>query len=239
MSTAANLTSIATIVSVNGEAFARGTDGSVRRLATGDSIYENEIVFTLANGQVELAFVDGHSATILGSESYQLTLETLAATQPVQGELAIAAAGETGKVVQTLAEGGDILEGLQAPAAGGAANNEGNTFVRLLRITEGVTPIGFEFPVNPTEAIRVPAGAAVLGQAAPPEEPENGYPIANPASAILDDEGLRGGIAGGIGDVAGEAASAAAVLPLPPWMPRQARWELKLSLSRGMTVPIP
>lgn len=82
MSTTTNLQKAATIVSLTGEAFARGTDGAVRRLAAGDVILENEIIFTLTNGRVELALADGHIAAIQASESCLIGPETMVATSP-------------------------------------------------------------------------------------------------------------------------------------------------------------
>lgn len=211
MSAMTNLQKVATVVSLDGEAFARSTDGAVRRLAAGDAILENEIVFTLANGQVGLAFTDGHTAAIQSSESYLIGPETMVATSPDVYEAGIAAAAEVGKVVQALEQGGDILEELEAPAAGGGAEDSGNSFVRLMRIVEPVTPVGYEFPLGAVEQIRAPEGEAIPEEETP-EEPENGFPSANPVAVTLDDEGLHG-IAGGTGDVAGEAVSANATLP--------------------------
>ena len=194
MSTAAPQV-VATVISVTGVAFARNADGAVRRLAAGDAVLEGETVFTLAGGEVELAFADGHHATILASESYMMGPEAMVATSPGAGEAAIAAAGEVGKVVAALEQGGDILEGLEAPAAGGAGGeNSGNDFVRLLRIAEGVTPVGYEYPLNTLEEIRAPEGDAI-----PEEGGENGLPSAGEASATVDDDGV-GGNAGGTGD---------------------------------------
>jgi hypothetical protein len=195
---------IATVVSVSGMAFARNADGAVRRLTAGDIILEGEIVFTLADGQVELAFSDGHHTTILPSESYLLGPEAMIATSPSSGDAAIQAAGEVGKVVQALEGNGDILEELDPTAAGAAAaGNHGHSFVRLLRITEPLTPVGYEFPLNPFGNIHAPAFEGIPG--------ENGKPTAGISDATLDDEGL-GGIAGGTGDVAGEASSISGIL---------------------------
>jgi hypothetical protein len=213
MSTATTSKVVANVISVSGEAFVRSTDGVVRRLAAGDAILEGEIVFTLANGHIELAFQDGHIAAALGSESYMIGPETMVATSPDAYEAAITAAGEVGRVVQALEEGGDILEGLEAPAAGAGAENSGNSFVRLLRIVEPVTPVGYEYPINAAGQIRAPEGDAIPEEEpGEPEEPENGFPSARPVAVILDDEGLHG-VAGGTGDVAGEAVSANAYLP--------------------------
>ncbi len=191
MSTA---TPVATVISVTGMAFARSADGAVRRLSAGDTILEGETVFTLAGGELELAFADGHHATILASESYLIGPEAMVATSPGTGEAAITAAGEVGKVIAALEQGGDILEGLQAPAAGGAANNDGNNFVRLLRIVEPVTPIEYEFPVNTSEQIRAPEGDVT-----PQEEQANGQPSAGASEATVDDDAI-GGNPGGTGD---------------------------------------
>lgn len=215
MSTTTTSRAVANVVSVSGEAFARSADGAVRRLAAGDVILEGEIVFTLANGQIELAFQDGRIAAALGSESYMIGPETMVATSPDAYEAAITAAAEVGRVVQALDEGGDILEGLEPTAAGaGAGEDSGNSFVRLLRIVEPVTPVGYEFGVNPSEQIRAPEGDAIAEkEPGEPEEPENGYPNAAPVAVTLDDEGLHSGIAGGAGDVAGEAIGTTAFLP--------------------------
>lgn len=210
MSTVLNLQKVATVVSTNGEAFARSADGAVRRLAAGDVILENETVFTLADGQVMLAFADGHTSSILASESYLMGPETMVATSPDAYAASIAATSEVGRVIQALEEGADILQQLEAPAAGAAAENSGNSFVRLLRIVEPVTPVSYEFGVNPSEAIRAPEGEAIPEEKE--EEPVNGLPSANPVAVTLDDEGLHG-IAGGIGDVPGEQAGATAFLP--------------------------
>lgn len=213
MGTTTNLQKAATLVSLTGEAFARGADGAVRRLAAGDVILENEVVFTLANGQIGLAFTDGRTAAIQASESYLIGPETMVATSPDVYEAAIAAAAEIGKVVQALEEGGDILEELEAPAAGAGAEDSGNSFVRLLRIVEPVTPVGYEYPLNAVGQIRAPEGDAIIEEEpGESEEPENGFPRAAAVAVVLDDEGLHG-IAGGAGDVAGEAVSANAMLP--------------------------
>ena len=54
-------------------------------------------------------------------------------------------------VIQAIEQGRDINEVLEETAAGliGAAGNEhGSTFVNLLRIVEGVTPLSYEYPVG-------------------------------------------------------------------------------------------
>ncbi len=194
MSTASQSQVVATVISVTGVAFARNADGAVRRLAAGDSILEGETVFTLAGGEVELAFADGHHATILASESYLIGPEAMVATSPDAGEAAITAAGEVGRVITALEEGGDILEGLEAPAAGGAGEDSGNDFVRLLRIVEPVTPVDYEYPLNAVGPIEAPEGDVI------PEEGENGLPSAGEAEATVDDDGIGGNTAVGAGD---------------------------------------
>jgi len=178
---------VATVISVSGMAFARNADGAVRRLAAGDTILEGETVFTLAGGEIELAFADGHNATILASESYLMGPEAMIATSPDAGEAAITAAGEVGKVVTALEEGGDILEGLEAPAAGGPGENSGNDFVRLLRIVEPVSPVGYEYPLNTVGEIRAPEGDVIPQE----EEPVNFFPNAGNASNAIDEDDIN------------------------------------------------
>lgn len=51
--------SIATVVTITGQAWARDPDGNLRELAVGDVLEEGETLVTSSNGNVQLDFDDG------------------------------------------------------------------------------------------------------------------------------------------------------------------------------------
>ena len=75
---------VATVISVEGQAFARTPAGQMRALKAGDVIREGETIVTLAGGQVQLAFVDGHILTVLPNETYHFSAETSTNTRPAK-----------------------------------------------------------------------------------------------------------------------------------------------------------
>ena len=151
---------VATVISVEGQAFARTPAGQMRALKAGDVIREGETIVTLAGGQVQLAFVDGHILSVLPNETYHFSAETSASTRPSAAEASLAA-GDIERVIQALERGENIDDVLDPTAAGvdGAGENSGNGFVRLLRIVEGV---GSE---------ELPFGTAFVGARALQEDP--------------------------------------------------------------------
>ena len=144
------MTTAATVVSLSGEAFARSADGSMRRLSAGDKIQQGEVVITSAGAQVNLLTADGQTMAVGGQESLQFGPESTQATAPGAAEAAVAGAPGEIDVAQLLEQ--------EAAAAGLGAGGEngGNSFVRLLRITEELTPLSYEFP-NPAEGEILPA----------------------------------------------------------------------------------
>ena len=153
---------IATVVTIKGEAYARNQQGEMRLLKVGDALYQGETVVTKAGGQVELAFADGHVMAVLPNETFQLSPEAVAGMRPAQEEAAVSAA-DIQKVIQAIEQGLPIDEQLAAAAAGvsGAGENAGHSFVRLLRIAEGVEPLAYQFPYPQEVVIREPVGIVV------------------------------------------------------------------------------
>ncbi|MFP5418618.1 MAG: retention module-containing protein, partial [Gammaproteobacteria bacterium] len=140
---------IATVIAVEGQAFARDPSGQMRPLKAGDVLLEGDTVVTLAGGQVQLAFLDGHMLTLLPNESFKFTAETSPTSRPEVAEASLPA-GEADRIIQALDRGEDIDAQLEDTAAGlaGGGDNSGNGFVRLLRIAEslGGTPFQFTSP---------------------------------------------------------------------------------------------
>jgi hypothetical protein len=142
---------VATVISVEGQAFARDPAGQMRPLRAGDVLREGDSIVTLPGGQVQLAFLDGKLLTLLPDETFQFSAETAPTSRPDVAEASLPA-GEAERIIQALERGEDIDAQLEETAAGlnGGADNAGNSFVRLLRIAEGVDPLAFQFETRDT-----------------------------------------------------------------------------------------
>ncbi|MDP1863948.1 MAG: retention module-containing protein, partial [Thiobacillus sp.] len=137
---------VATIISVEGQAFARNPAGQMRAIKAGDVLLEGDTVVTMPGGLVQLAFLDGHMLTLLPNETFKFTAETSPTSRPDIAEASLPA-GEAERVIQALERGENIDDQLDPTAAGldGGSNNSGNDFVRLLRIVEDISPLDFQF----------------------------------------------------------------------------------------------
>lgn len=130
---------VAVVKNVTGQAWARSQDGSQRLLANGDKLYAGEVIITGQNANIELVYNDG-SMRIPANERIALTADAA-------GAEAIDAAVSDNSVSDMLAllEGdGDLLEQIEAPAAGNeGGSNDGVNFIRLTRLAEVFDPITF------------------------------------------------------------------------------------------------
>ncbi|MDR5866004.1 retention module-containing protein, partial [Halomonas koreensis] len=193
---------IATVVSITGQAWARDEAGNLRELSVGDALQEGETLVTSDNGRVALDFGDGLEPTVIeGGQEVAMTSD-LAADEPVASEEASAQDDDIEALLAAIEEGeGDLLEDLDATAAGaGAAGGVegGHGFVRLMRITEGVDPLAYQFGANALDgADQVEIAPSIVAE-------EDSVPTAGESSALVDDEGLAGGIDGGVGDDVGQ-----------------------------------
>lgn len=184
---------IASVANIHGEAFARNLEGETRRLLAGDSIMQGETVMTSSGGMLELLTEDGQIVTVNSQESYFFGSETAHATAPTPDEAGLFDAEEPKVVIQpeqaAAADFDQLLED-EATAAGlgvAAGGRGGSTFVRLLRISEDITPLAYEFPSEsggtllPTNA---PAGIESFDEVSPPvvEPPVD----STPPSVIVD-----------------------------------------------------
>jgi len=129
---------IATVVAVIGQAWVRTSDGRLRELRPGDSLNEGEVIITAPGGQVELDFGDGTFLELTQDQTLAITRELANFSAPTEEEGSVAP-DTIDKIIQALDQGQDIDLDLEAPAAGGG-NEEGNSFVRLMRIVELTDP---------------------------------------------------------------------------------------------------
>lgn len=133
------------VVSVQSAAFVVGTDGAVRAAKPCTKLAMGETLVTAANARVELAAEDG-AVLPVGPQTQLKVDEQLfasAAPAPQQGALT---SDTIERVIDTLTGGGTLEEELEAPAAGAGAGgtSDGSSFVRLLRVVEGVDPLAFD-----------------------------------------------------------------------------------------------
>lgn len=172
------MSAAATVVSVQGEAFARSPNGTMRRLSNGDTIQQGEVVITSAGGQVELLTTDGQMLSINSQESMGFGPESTQATAPETTEAAIqTVTGQPGELnVEQLLEQEAAAAGL-----GGGGENGGSSFVRLMRVSEGLTPLSYEFP-NPAEGDLFPAEGLTN---------DNDLPTAGDLTIALDEDDLQ------------------------------------------------
>ncbi|MGM0543951.1 MAG: retention module-containing protein, partial [Pseudomonadota bacterium] len=141
--------SIATVVSITGQAWARDPDGNLRELAVGDTLQEGETLVTSTNGNVQLDFDDGLPPTTIGAdEEVAITNDVDAENAPTEEET-VAQDGEVEALLSALEEeDGDLLELLEATAAGGGAaggGGGGSDFVQLARIEESVQGLQYDY----------------------------------------------------------------------------------------------
>ncbi len=171
----------ATVIALNGQVLAINAAGQVRLLAVGDTLEAGDTVRPAPGASIQLATDDGRTIALDADEALLLGTDT-----PVPANPEAAAAIQT--VIEAL-ERGDDLDELDAAAAGlgGGGEGGGSSFVRLLRITEGVTPLEYEYSFTPPESPREIEGASVTvaeeevpPPPPPPPPPVDAIPDANP-----------------------------------------------------------
>ncbi|MFP4252138.1 MAG: retention module-containing protein, partial [Guyparkeria sp.] len=185
--------SIAIVLEVEGDVWARSADGEMRLLRAGDSVFAGETVVTAQDARVSLDLDNGESVQLAGGQSLLMSAEMLAEAEPDSDEQAVTDEGIE-EVLALLEGDGDILEELEAPAAGttGGGGGGGRTIVEVTRIVEQIDPLAFDFagptrqPNEPTPGVTgLDAEAQAAEEPAEPTPPEE----TTPAITInLDDQ---------------------------------------------------
>lgn len=191
---------IATVLSITGQAWARDAEGNLRELRAGDAIQEGETLVTSDNGSVQLDFGDGlEPALIEGGQEIAMTPE-LDANAPVE----VADSSVLDEDLEALLaaldeEDGDLLDILDATAAGaggGGGEGGGHDFVRLARISEAVDPLSFEFGTARTAELTTPEGDGIGTLAAEVIPASAGTVSIGLSDLTLGDEGVVSGVLG-------------------------------------------
>jgi len=161
---------IARVGKVAGEAFARDSEGKLRRLKSGDPIREGEVVQAGAGGEVQLKLADGRDLVVRSNEAAKLDAEVGSPEVPNAGDSALQNNPAGFAKISKAIVGQDGTFSFEDDGGRGqiaSAQKEGHTFVELLRIVESVSPLGFQF-----ETSRSPLGDIVWGFDLRPKVPE-------------------------------------------------------------------
>jgi hypothetical protein len=156
---------VATVAFLQGQAWAKSSDGSLRPLALGSVLNEGEILVTAQGAQVQLDFGDGAPVSINGGQEIAMSRDFNSDTATDTDE-ALLDDASIEQALTVLEQGGDLLEELEETAAGdtgGGSSDGGNSFVRLTRILEATDPQAFAYDANPVGQ----AGSAELNGAIP------------------------------------------------------------------------
>lgn len=138
-----------TAKSVTGVVFVVSASGQTRTLRAGDRVLKGETLVTGVRGRVELVAEDAPPLQLDGERQLKIDDSLFASTAPKPAAAALTA-GSIDRVIDTLAGTGDLTEEFEATAAGAGAGagGDGSTFVRLLRVSEGVDPLAFSFSTD-------------------------------------------------------------------------------------------
>mgnify|MGYP000007447214 CR=1 FL=1 len=166
---------IAKVAALTGQVFVVGLDGVLRVLKEGDVVQQGEIIRTAAGGRVELLMADGQLVGIDSGHAVRLDesmVTSMDDTGTGQSNEAGAAAREAAvqsatidNVIQALQSGGDLNQQLEATAAGAGGDGGGggdSTFVRLLRVSEGVNPLAYDYALPTLPTLEVTASTPVV-----------------------------------------------------------------------------
>ncbi|KAA0875188.1 retention module-containing protein, partial [Nitrincola tapanii] len=190
-------TVIAVVTQVTGQVWARGVDGSMRAIEVGEALLQGETLITEAGANVVLDFGNGELFQLAGEQSLLMTPNVSAGTEPQVTE-SMLMDPSVADVLAALEGEGDLLEELEAPAAGtdGAPDGGGSSFVRLTRISESVDPLAYSFDPTSEPGFEAPIGeGGALDELSPPvvatisltliELDEDGIPLLNESGGFI------------------------------------------------------
>ncbi|WP_331345228.1 retention module-containing protein [Cellvibrio sp. UBA7661] len=146
---------VATVAFLQGQAWAKAPDGSLRPLSVGSVLNDDEVLVTAQGAQVQLDFGNGEPVAINGGQEVAMSRDFNADTATTADEAELDGAS-VDEALTVLEQGGDLLEELEETAAGnsggGSGSDGGNSFVRLNRILESTDPLAFNYQANSTGA---------------------------------------------------------------------------------------
>ena len=138
---------VAKVVFLQGQAWAKAPDGTMRALTVGSTLNDDEILMTGVGSKVELDSGNGEPLVINGGLSVGMSRDLFAATATEPDE-ALLSDASVQEALTVLEQGGDLLDELEETAAGnsggGSGSDGGSSFVRLTRLMESTDAQSFE-----------------------------------------------------------------------------------------------
>lgn len=128
---------VTTVASIEGQAWAKAPDGSLRILSLGSTLAADEVLITAEGARVELDFGEGDAVVITGNQQVGMGPDLWEVTVRDPSEAALADASIQ-QALTILEQGGDLLEELEETAAGStdSSGGGGNSFVQIERVAQ-------------------------------------------------------------------------------------------------------
>jgi VCBS repeat-containing protein len=126
---------VATVSFLQGQAWAKSPDGSLRPLSVGSPLMADEILVTAEGARVELDTGDGQLLALQGGQEVAMSRDLHAATATTADEAFLSDASIQ-EALTILEQGGDLTTDLEETVAGnnGVGAGDGHGFVQLARI---------------------------------------------------------------------------------------------------------
>ncbi|MDO8342649.1 MAG: retention module-containing protein, partial [Cellvibrio sp.] len=138
---------VAKVSFLQGQAWAKAPDGTLRALTVGSTLNDDEVLVTAQGARVELDVGTGEPLVVNGGVEVGMSRDFLADTA-TEADEALLSDASVQEALTVLEQGGDLLEELEETAAGntgGGGGSEGHDFVQLTRIIESTDPQAFDY----------------------------------------------------------------------------------------------
>lgn len=137
---------VAKVSFLQGQAWAKAPDGTLRALTVGSTLNDDEVLVTAQGARVELDVGNGEPLGVNGGMEVGMSRDFLADTATESDE-ALLSDASVQEALTVLEQGGDLLEELEETAAGntGGGGSEGHDFVQLTRVIESTNPQAFDY----------------------------------------------------------------------------------------------
>lgn len=136
------------VVLLEGQAYAKSPDGTLRLLKLGDVVHEGDVIVTVAGGKVEIAFGDHGQLLVHENETVALDNTVFDNATESKDAAIITQPSTINDIAKAIADGSNLdalLEETAAGFSGGGNSDNGHGFVRLLRIAESLNGPQFQF----------------------------------------------------------------------------------------------
>ncbi|WP_189375091.1 retention module-containing protein, partial [Vogesella alkaliphila] len=151
MATATNIAQ-GKVVAIIGKIIAIAPDGTERILKLGDIVVTGERLIIPADGVIELQSASGNIVRIAEARDLTITDDVFNTASGDATDAAIATLSpEAEQALAALERGQDPLQGLEAAAAGlaaGGGEDGGNSFTRIGRVAEGISPLSLDLGLD-------------------------------------------------------------------------------------------